>query len=232
MRKFTFGVLLMVILCNILVVSVYATSVAVETSITQNFYAVFTFSDINATIYRSIRSNVTANTVPTALYNNMVRKGYSGVGYSNQSINFNDTTYSIVSAFNLQGTSIINSTTNYAASTVTYQMNTGWRKFFLNVTTDFYFNFTQDFAQSLASWNRNTVGGITSYSYSNSTTGVSFSFQLPSDASSISASGDTLTFDVPYTASFEDNLISSPILILIALAVAGLIVYVYRRIKG
>jgi hypothetical protein len=226
-----FGALLMVILCNVLIVSVYATSVTVETGITQDFHVVYTFSDINETIYGNIKSNMTEDTVPTALHDNMVQKGHTGIDYYNQSISFNNSTSSIVSAFNLEGTSIINSTINRAAKIETFRMSTEWREFYLNVTTDFYFNFTQDLAQPLSSWTSNTVEGVTSYSYSNSTAGVTFSFQLPSYASNIAVSGDTITFDAPYKTSFEDSLISSPILILIALAVAGVIVYVYRRIR-
>lgn len=232
MRKSVFGVLLMVALCNVLVASAYAASVVVETNITQNFYAVFTFSDINATIYGSIRSNITANTVPTALYNSMAQKGHLGVNYNNQSISFNDTTRSIVSAFNLQGASIINITTvNRAARTETFHMNTMWREFYLNVTTKFQFNFTRDFAQPLSSW-ESASGGVTSYSFSNSTSeGVVFcSFRLPSYASNIAVVGNIISFDAPYKTSFADNLISSPILILIVLAVAGVIIYFYRKI--
>lgn len=231
MRKFMFGALLTVILCNVLVVSVYATSVTVETGITQNFHVVYTFSNINESIYGNIKTNMTKDTVPTALHDNMVQKGHVGVDPYNQSITFNDNIYSIVSAFNLQGTSIINSTINRAAKIETFRMNTVWRKFYLNVTTDFHFNFTQDLAKPLYNWTNSTAGGITSYSYLNSTAEVTFSFQLPSYASNTAVSGDMITFDAPYKTSFEDSLISSPILILIALAVAGVIVYVYRKIR-
>ena len=230
-----FSVLFLVVLFNVSVASVYATSVAVETSISQDFHVVFTFSNINATTYENITSNglMTSNTLPSQLREGMIQKGLSGVSYSSTSISFNGTTYSIVSAFNLQGSSIITSTIDHAANIETFQMNTAWRKFYLNVTNNFQFNFTQDFAQTLSSWTSQTVGGITSYSYSNSTAEgtFSFSFQLPSNASNIAAVGDNITFDIPYENSFADNLISSPILILIALAVAGVIVYVYRKSK-
>lgn len=232
MRKFVFGVLLLAILCNVLIASVYAASVAVETSITQDFHVVFKFSNISATSYGNIKNNMTGSTVPTALHDSIAQKGYLGVNYYNQSISFNDTTYSIVCAFNLQGTNIINSRIDRAAKIETFRMNTEWRKFYLNVTTDFHFNFTQDFAQPLSNWTNSTSGGVTSYSYSNSTTEgiLSCSFRLPSHASNIAIAGDTIIFDAPYETSFEDNLISSPILILIALAVAGVIIYFYRKI--
>ena len=232
MRKSLFGAVPMVIVFSVLVASAYAASVTVVTTITQDFYVVFTFSDVNATVYGSVRSIMTANTVPMALDNSMAPKGQLGVNYNNQSISFDNDTHSIVSAFTLQGTSIINSSIDRAAKIETFRMNTAWRKFYLNVTTNFSFNFTQNFAQPLSSWKNDTSGGATSYSYSNSTSeGVlSCSFQLPNYASDIAVSGDIITFDAPYNASFADNFISSPILILIALAVAGVIVYIYRKI--
>jgi hypothetical protein len=228
MRKLVFSVLLAVILCSALVASVHATLVTVETSITQDFHVVFTFLGINMSIYGNIKSNMTEDTVPTAL-----QKEHLEVEYYSQSISFNDTSDSIVSVFNLRGSSIINSTIDRAAKIETFQMNTAWRKFYLNVTGDFHFNFTQDFAKPLSYWTNSTTGGVRSYSYSNSTAegSFSFSFQLPSDASNIAVSGDTITFDTPYTPTFTDNLINSPILILIALAVAGVIIFFYRKIR-
>ena len=231
MKKSPFIMLFAVILCSALIGSVYATAVTVETSMTRDFHVVFTFSDINAIIYGNIESKMTGDTVPTALYDNMAQKGLLGVETYSHSIIFNDTTHSIVSAFNLRGPSIINSTINRIAKIETFRMNTAWRKFYLNVTTSFYFNFTQDFAKPLSSWTNSTSGGIKSFSYSNSTTGESFSFQLPSYASNVVVVGDTIIFDAPYESSFEDNLINSPILILIALAVVGVIIYIYRKIR-
>jgi hypothetical protein len=235
MRKSMLIVLFAVILCSASVVSVHATSVTVETSITQDFHVVFAFLDINATVYGNINSNglMTKDTLPNQLSDNMALKGFLGVQFYSTSISFDNNTYSIVSSFNLQGPSIVNSTIDRAAKIETFRMNTEWRKFYLNVTSDFHFNFTQDFAQQLSYWTNSTTGGVRSYSYSNSTAegNFSFSFQLPSYASNIVVSGDTITFDAPYEPSFEDNLINSPILILIALAVAGVIIYFYRKIR-
>jgi hypothetical protein len=225
MRQSMFVVLFVVILFSALIASVHATSVNVETIITQNFHVVYTFLDINKIMYENIKSNMTKDTVPTAL---VAQKEYS---IDSQTISFNDATYSIVSSFNLQGSNIINSTIDRAAKIEIFHIDTAWRKFFLNVTTDFYFNFTKDFVQPLSYWTNSTAEGVRSYSYSNSTTGVSFSFKLPRDASNIVLAGDTITFDTPYEPSFIDNLINSPILILIALAVAGVIIFFYRKIR-
>lgn len=234
MKKSMLSVLFAVILCGALIGAVYATAISVDTSITQDFHVVFTFSDINSTVYQSLKNNglITGDTVPAALYDNMVRKGLLGVETYSQSISFTDNTTSIVSTFNLRGPSIINSTIDRVAKTETFRVNTEWRKFYLNVTNDFHFNFTRDFATPLSHWANSTTGSATSYTYSNSTAegALSFSIQMPSYATNKIVVGDTIIFDAPYTPSFEDNLINSPILILMALAVVGLVIYFYRKI--
>jgi hypothetical protein len=233
MKKSVFSMLFAVILCMAIIGSVYATTITVESSITRDFYAVFTFSDINAPTYQNIKNNalMTGDTLPVQLWDNMAQKGLLGVEFYSQSINFNDNTHSIVSAFNLRGPSIINSTIDRTVKIETFRMDTKWRKFYLNITTDFHFNFTRDLATPLSYWMNSTGGGVTSYSYSNSTAGVSFSFQLPSYARNTVVVGDTIIFDAPYEPSFEDKLINSPILILIALAVVGAVIYFYRKIR-
>jgi hypothetical protein len=110
-------------------------------------------------------------------------------------------------------------------------MNTDWRKFSLNITTGFSFDFSQSLATPLAEWTNSTVEGITSYNYSNPTAGVSCSFSLPNYASNMVVVGDIMIFDAPYEPPFEDKLINSPILILVGLAIVGAIVFVYRKIR-
>lgn len=234
MKKFALYMFFAVIMCGTLIGSVYATAVTVETSVTQDFHVVFTFSDIDNAVYQSLKNDglMTRDTVPEALSANMVQKGLFEVETYSQSISFNDNAYSIVSTFNLRGPSIISSTIDRLAKIETFRMNTEWRKFDLNVTNDFHFNFTREFATPISSWANSTTGNATRYSYSNSTAegALSFSVQLPGDASNTIVVGDTIVFNTPYSPPFEDNLINSPVLILIALAVVGIIIYFYRKI--
>lgn len=233
MKKIMFGMLFLVVLCGALAGSVYATSVSVESSITQDFHVVYTFSEINSSVYENLRTNgsLTRDTIPTTLFNSMAQKGRVRLETYSPSISFDNATRTIVSTFNLRGQSIVNSTINRGEETQTYQMDTTWRKFYLNVTNNFHFNFTRDFAQPVSKWTVGTTSDVRSYSYSNSTAegSFAFSFQLPSNANNINVDGDTLTFDTPYTTTFTDNFINSPILILIALAVVGLIIFLYRK---
>jgi len=215
-----------------LIASVRA-SVEVEANITRDFKIVFKLANIETTIYENIKTNglMTEDTVPRAIWENFVNKGLFGLEYFSNSINFNDTTRSIHSTFSLRGPSIMNSTIDRAASVETFRMNTEWRKFYLNITGGFSFNFTQILVTPLSEWTEETVEKITSFSYSNLTAGVSCLFKLPNYASNIIAIGETIIFDAPFEPPWEDKLINSPILILIGLAIVGVIVFAYRKIR-
>jgi hypothetical protein len=58
---------------------------------------------------------------------------------------------------------------------------------------------------------------------------MSFRFILPSAATNVQATGDTITYDV--TLGFEDILIGSPFLILAVILIVVLIALVYRRVR-
>ena len=221
MKKAAITLLVAVVLCSALIASASATAVTVETNVTQDFHVVFTFSDIPSLTYGNITSNglMTADTLPSALYDNMTAKGFFGVDYYSATIDFNDTLHSIVSAFNLRGPNIVNSTIDRIASTETFRMSTSWRKFNFNITDGFAFNFTRLLAKPLSSWTNATENGVTSFHYSNITDGVpiSFTLKLPTYASNIATVNDIITFDTPYTEPVTDQFIDSPMIILIAL---------------
>jgi hypothetical protein len=235
MRKFVFAVLSALILCNAAVLSVYANSVTVDTSINRDVHVVFTFSNITLTTYIGINSSRVFNetTIPNMLMSTMLRNGHVGVNYSAQSISFNNTALTVVAAFNLAGPNIINSTLDRGAKVEIFHVNTVWREFYLNMTKDFHFNFTQVLAKPFSEWTSKSSGGITSYSYSQTTSeaGFSASFHLPLNASSVVVFKDSIIFDLPYEPSFEDNFVNSPIIILVALAVVGVIVLIYRKVR-
>ena len=235
MKTFMFGLLFLVVLCNMLFASAYATSIAVETSLNQDFHVVFSFSNINATVYGNLESNALMNkdTLPAALYHGMVQKGLLKVEYYSQSISFNDTTDTIVTTFNLRGPSMVNSTIDRGTSVENFRMNTEWRKFYLNITEGFTSNFTRLLTKPLSSWTNATENGVTGFHYSNIMDGVpiSFALKLPSHASNVVTVEDTVTFDTPYTPSVTDQFINSPSIILIAFAIAGMIIYFYRKVR-
>jgi len=233
-KKSAVIMLLTLVLPSMLIASVYA-SVSIEASISRDFGVTFEFTISNVTLYNSIKNNrliMNETTVPDAIWRNLADKGYFRVEYFSPAISFNDTLQLVVSTFHLRGPDVINSTVNRAASTETFMANTMWRKFYLNITANFSYNFTQILAASLPEWTKSTpLDGATSFNYSDPTAEVMCSFSVRKDAANIYAVGETIIFDAPYETPWEDKLINSPALILIALAVVGLVVLAYRRIR-
>ena len=230
MRKFAIGVFLAAVLASMSITSTYASTVSIGASISQDFSFVFQINVDNETIYTNLKTNpklMNETTVPETI----ARARANALVYSNATIDFNNTSRSIRSTFDLSGQGIINSTIDKGAGVENFQMSTEWRKFFLNVTGNFYFNFTQDLAAPLTGWTNSTANGITSFSFSNSTADVSCTFELPSSATNILRIGETISFDVPYQTPWVDKLIDSPILILIGLAIVGVVIFVYRKIR-
>lgn len=229
MRKLAMGVFLAAVLAGVLITSTYATTVSIEATISQDLNVVFQFTIDNETIYANLKTHpqlMNETTVPET-----IRKDYA-ITYSDANITYpNDTSHLIRSGFHLTGQGAINSTIERSSSVENFQISTKWRKFFLNITKNFSFNFTHDLATPLTQWTNTTVGGITSFSFSNSTTGVSCTFELPSSAINILRVGETISFDVPYQTPWVDKLIDSPILILIGLAIVGMVIFVYRKIR-
>lgn len=237
MSKFAIGVLLVVILTSVIIASAYATKASIEVNIDRDFSVVFEFTLENSTTYNNLKTNtqlMNENTVPEAIEADFASKGHTSltaIQFSDATIYFNDTAYSIRSTFHLTGQDIINSTIDKTAGIETFKMSTDWRKFHLNVTNGFLLYFDQSLAASLTTWKNSTTDGITTFSFSNSTANVSCAFKLPSYATNVFAVGETIIFDAPYEPPWEDKLINSPVLILIGLAVVGAIFFVYRKIR-
>jgi hypothetical protein len=117
-------------------------------------------------------------------------------------------------------------------------VKTDWRKFEVNLTSDFSVDFTQAFAEPVGTWQKidytNSAGSVhQAYFYETPETEslgkLSFKFILPSTATNVQANGDTITYDVP--PSFEDIFLGSPLLILAAIIIVVVIALVYRRLK-
>jgi hypothetical protein len=234
MKNSVAPVILAFVLFGIFISSAYS-SVSIEANITRDFHVVFEFTNINSTTYETLKNNaliMNETTVPETIWRNLAEKGLVSVEYYDSSISFNDTTRSVRSAFNLRGPDVITSTINRGALIETFTANTTWRKFFLNISSNFSFNFTQTFATPLSDWNRTaSPDGGTIYNFANVTAGASCSFVLPKEAKGVFIVGDAIVFDLPYEPPWEDKLINSPLLILIALAVVGAVIFVYRKVR-
>jgi len=227
-------VLLAIVLFATEVASVHA-PVSIQASVARDFNVVFEFTNIDSITYVNLKNNaliMNETTVPEKIWRNLADRGLVRSEYYNPSVSFNDTTRTIRSVFNLRGPDVISSTINRAVSVETFTANTTWRKFYLNVTPNFVFNFTKTLATPLSDWDKIELldAGIR-YEFANATAGIACSFVLPKDAGGAFVVGETIVFDMAYVPSWEDNLINSPILILIALAVVGVIIFVYRKVR-
>jgi len=236
LAKHAVALLLAIVLTNLFIASAYASAVTIEANITntnQRLSVTYVFVVSNTT-YSILKNNSTilnGTTVPRVIQTNFIKQGHTGITFSNQAISYNDSGYSINSTFQLFGKDVISSTTDRSTGIQSYQVSTTWREFSLNVSGKLFFNFTKNLETPLTEWTNNTTNGIQSFVFSNSTAGVSCSFELPSSATNVARTGTSISFDVPYQIPFGDRLINSPVLVLIALAVAGLIIFVYRKTR-
>jgi hypothetical protein len=141
-------------------------------------------------------------------------------------------------SFLLGGTDIITSTVNRTSLKRNIQVQTGWRKFQVNLTSSVSIDFATYFAEPVGNWR------LTDYTDSNGNTHtsyyyetgeieqfgkMSFRFILPSATTNVQAKGDTITYDI--TLGLRDVLIGSPFLILMVIVVVVLIALLYRRIR-
>jgi len=113
-------------------------------------------------------------------------------------------------------------------------VRTDWRRFHLNLTSDFSLNFTQLFGTPMSQWERinytdseNRTHPAYTYNCTNALYASSY-FVLPSTATNIQIVEDTIIFEAPPAP--EDAIINSPILILGALIVVNIVVIIYRRL--
>jgi hypothetical protein len=142
---------------------------------------------------------------------------------------YDDANRAIHISFFLGGSDIISFIVNGTTMKRAYQVKTEWRKFQVNLTSDFSIDFAKNLAEPLAQWPK---ADATTFFYESMHTGtldISFYLVLPSSASSIQVQGDTVFYDMP--PRFEDQLLNSPFLILGVLAVALVMVLIYRKAR-
>jgi len=235
-------IVLLPFLCLLLAVinaPVYA-SITIEVSIDDSLHVSFDFSNLNSTMYNEIQAHpeiFNSTSIPRTIVRNLEKQDLRQVSWRQDSTAIFKGNGAIRVEFYLEGQDILSFTVNKVTFARTYTVKTNWIKFDVNLTNTFTLNFTTYFAPSISSWQRinHTVNGIVHQAfYYNSTVSTapfnaSCYFILPTAATNIRASGDTLTFEMP--PSLEDRLINSPILILGAVIVANIIAVIYRKVR-
>ena len=231
MKKLAATHLLLTLLIT-LVTPVHA-SAKIQATIDQNIQVVFTFENINSTIYNETKQILNITTIPKAIINSLEKLGITRVrwGYDpEQEIVFNDTTRSIRAEFYLAGSDIISFAFNKTTMNRIYHVQTGWRKFSVNLAHNFTLDFTKYFEIHVAQWNYSDSEKAYYYERTEPNSfDPSCKFVLPSAATNVHAVEDTIIFEVPPLP--EDILLNSPFLILGALIIAIVIIFLYRRLR-
>jgi hypothetical protein len=221
------------------VVSVHAT-VTVESTIDDNIYVFIKLENLDQTLYADAQANPIFNgsAIAQVIVQNLRNENRANVTYDPDANSYVDTDRAISVSFHLGGTDIISSTINRTSLKQSFKVTTDWRKFQVNLTSGMSVDFAAYFAESVEKWQRvdftDSAGNLhQSYYYETAEIAqlgrMSFRFVLPSAATNVQVTGDTITYDIPL--GFEDVFIGSPFLILAVIIVAVLIALVYRRIR-
>jgi len=230
MKKSVLTYAFLTLLLMVSVAPVYA-SVSVKSTIGDVIYVNYDFENLDSTIYYETMANDQFNstTIPKIIVKNMEKQNLPRVNYGFQPNTYNNTTNTIRVSFYLGGADIITFTLNRTTMRRTYQVNTEWRKFQLNLTGSFSIDFAQLLAKPVAEWQKINQTSYIYQTQENDSLVISFQFALPETAIQALAQGDTITYEVP--PYFEDVFLNSPFLILTVLLIIVVIILVYRKVK-
>jgi len=216
-------------------------SVTIYATINEGVSVDFTFEDIEPTLYnQTVQQGLfNVSTIPQAVQEYFMQRNLTNVimDYNHTQEVFNNLTKSIHVSFSLAGPDIIHVTVSRETANRVYNVTTGWRKFSINLTDAFLLDFAEYFGKLMPYWqlvNYTDIENKTHPAYYNSynyTAGPTFELKwyyvLPATAINVSAVEDNIIFELP--PWFEDSLLNSPFLILIALIIVNVAVFLYRR---
>ena len=221
--------------------TVHAT-VSFESKIEDNIYVTCNFENLAEAVYDAAKANqqiFNGSTIPKIIAMNLEKQGLTRVTCEGvQDNTYVDANKAIHVSFLLGGADIISPTINRTTLKRACQVKTDWRKFQVNLTSNFQVDFAQHFAEPVDTWQKidqpDSAGNVhPAYFYETPETEslgkLSFKFILPSTATNVQANGDAITYDMP--PSFDDVFLGSPLLILAAIIIVVVIALVYRRLK-
>ncbi|UCE29641.1 MAG: hypothetical protein JSV85_02680 [Candidatus Bathyarchaeota archaeon] len=236
MRKPAAISLLLVLLAS-LVTPVYA-AVIIRATIGQNIHIVLSLENLNSSIYNEIVQQHLFNvsTIPQAILQNLEQRGLEDAEcvYDPSQNIFNNSAKSIHVELLLIGQDVVHITINKTTMNKIYNVRTNWRKFQVNLTDSYSLDFNDYFGSPLVEWKLEDKTMPIHYYYS-FTSSNEFDpacyFILPSTAINpqVAEDGDTLLFELPL--SVGESMLSSPLLILVALIIVNLVAIFYRRVR-
>jgi len=231
MRKLDVACLIAIlILSAALPVNAQVTSTS-TTTVDETLFITYNFENLDQAVYTQALTEVKADTIPSQITQFLGQQGKTLVswGFSPQPLVFNNETRSIRASFFLGGSDVISSSLNRTSMKRTYQVKTEWTRFRLELTSSYTINFALYVTKQVAEWQKTNA---TTFYFENKQTGLLevFSYiKLPASASQVQAVGDVISYEMP--PRFDDLLLGSPFLILIALAVVFIIIILYRKAR-
>jgi hypothetical protein len=200
--------------------------ITANVNVDENLFVTYEFKNLDQQVFD--QSQLTPEKIPGIIASNL-EKSNKTVLWSAAALEENATSRTIRNSFYLGGTAIVSSSVNRTTLRRVYEIKTGWRKFKVNITDSLPIDFASALAAPVADWQKT---GATTFYYENTNTGtldVLFYLALPESASGVRVQGDTVFYEAP--PLLEDQLLGTPFLILIALAVILLIIVLYRKVR-
>lgn len=190
---------------------------------------IYEFKNLDQSVYDEAKTRFAADTIPRIIAANMASENRT-VQWSVIDATFSDnTTRTIRNSFTLSGSGIISSSLNKTDLKQSHEVRTDWRKFKIDLTDSFSFDFNQYAAAPAEEWQKPNA---TTFYLENRATGtldLQFYIVLPASASEVHVVSNTIFYKMP--GSLADQLLYSPFPVLAALAVALVIVLIYRRLR-
>lgn len=214
------------VLALMLIPQAYAFSVDVEAEVGRDLNMIIRIRHLdfhNYTLFKLNETKVISNV--KACFEKSLEGQNLTATVSVEPLEFDEENFSITIRARISGSDVVYISTDPESLNRTYEVETRWRRFQLNLTDKLSINMTELFGYWLQNWNRtdNTI----SFESENST----FTFVLPESASNIVVDRrEVIIFRVP--PSFQDKLINSPLIALIGVILLPVVAAVYRRIKA
>jgi hypothetical protein len=229
------SLILVLFVASIVIVSAYAVSINAQVKIDERLNVVLEFKNVAEydEIYQSGEVGI-LNATKKAIEGNLAQRRLSGyVGFDTNPVVFDNETKSIKIVFYMAGSDVFHTEVDTEKASRLCKVRTDWRRVRLNFSETVTFDLSRYFGVPVAQWQNSTddEGRMRFVSPQNpDMPESSFSFTLPSSARNVrfAADKETIFFELPL--SFGDQLLNSPILVLIILVIIVCVVLVYRKI--
>jgi len=208
----------------------YSDEVTANVRIDDSLSVTYEFANLSQPVYEQARIEFTPQRIAEAIVENF-EKGNQTLhwGPSPSPIEFDDNTRTVRNSFFLSGSSMVSFTLNKTTLRRIYEVKTDWRKIKVNLTSSYSVDFAQRLSKPVSEWQKPTASTFFHESKETGAPDILFYISLPASALAVQAEGDTIFYEgEPY---LEDQLLNSPFLILIALIVAVIIIFVYRKAR-